>query len=111
MRFNLKNMVLRAAWTAFPDGSVHPQDAIDKLEPLVETSVRRLAIAEQVRLCETVRPQSRAPLARSRPYSAAVALLVARNNTQGVDQVAGSGLPCHMPSASDIATASASILL
>lgn len=50
MRFNLKKLALLAAWTIFPEGSAYPQDAIDKLQPLVETSARRLAIAKQVAL-------------------------------------------------------------
>ena len=52
MRFNLKKLALVAAWIILAEGSGHPQDAIDKLQPLVGTSARRLAIAEQVALAK-----------------------------------------------------------
>ena len=45
MRFNFKKLALLGAWIIFAEGSVYPQDVIDKLQPLVEMSVRRLAIA------------------------------------------------------------------
>ena len=50
MRFNSKKLTLLAAWIIFAVGRAYPQDAIGKLQPLVETSARRLAIAEQVAL-------------------------------------------------------------
>lgn len=46
MRFNFKLILL--AWTMLAEGSAYPQDPIDKLQALVGTSARRLAIAEQV---------------------------------------------------------------
>ena len=52
MRFTLKKLVLLAAWTIIREGNVYPQDLIDRLQPLVETSARRLAIAEQVALAK-----------------------------------------------------------
>ena len=52
MRFDLKKMALFAAWTIFAEGSAYPQDAIDKLQPLVGTSAQRLGIAEQVALAK-----------------------------------------------------------
>lgn len=50
MRFYLKKLALLATWIILAEGSAYPQDAIDKLQALVETSARRLAIAEQVAL-------------------------------------------------------------
>lgn len=52
MRFYLKNLALLATWKILAEGSAYPQDAIDKLHALVETSARRLAIAEQVALAK-----------------------------------------------------------
>lgn len=52
MRFNLKKMTLLAAGTILADGSAHSQVAIYKLQPLVGTSARRIAIAEQVALAK-----------------------------------------------------------
>jgi chorismate mutase len=52
MRFNLKKLALIAAWIIFAKGSAYPQDAIDRLQALVGTSARRLAIAEQVALAK-----------------------------------------------------------
>lgn len=52
MRFYLKNLALLATWKILAEGSAYPQDAIHKLHALVETSARRLAIAEQVALAK-----------------------------------------------------------
>ena len=52
MRFDLKKMALLATWTICPEASAYPQDAIDRLEPLVRTTAQRLIIAEQVALAK-----------------------------------------------------------
>lgn len=52
MRFDLKKVVLLAAWIMFIESSAYPQSATDKLQLLVETSARRLVIAEQVALAK-----------------------------------------------------------
>ena len=52
MRFNLKKLTLLVASIIFAESSAYPQDAIDKLQALVETSARRLAIGEQVALAK-----------------------------------------------------------
>ena len=52
MRFDLKKVTLLAAWTVLAEGGAYPQDAIHKLQPLVETSARRLAIGEEVALAK-----------------------------------------------------------
>jgi hypothetical protein len=39
MRFNFKKLALLGAWIIFAEGSVDPQDVIDKLQPAVETSI------------------------------------------------------------------------
>lgn len=49
---NWKKLVLLAGWAIFAGGAGYPQDVIDRLQPLVETSARRLAIAEQVALAK-----------------------------------------------------------
>ena len=50
MRLNKKKMALVAVWTICSAGRAYPQEAMDKLQPLVETSAQRLVIAEQVAL-------------------------------------------------------------
>lgn len=52
MRFDWKKLTFLAGWAIFAEGSRYPEDVIDKLQPLVETSARRLAIAEQVALAK-----------------------------------------------------------
>ena len=52
MRFNLKRLALFGAWIIFAEDSACPQDAINRFQPLVETSARRSAIAEQVALAK-----------------------------------------------------------
>lgn len=52
MRLNKKKLVLVIAWTMCSEGRAYPQSADYKLEPLVETSARRLALAEQVALAK-----------------------------------------------------------
>ena len=52
MRFNLKKLALLSTWIMFAEGSANPQDAINKLQALVGTSARRLAIAEQVAMAK-----------------------------------------------------------
>jgi chorismate mutase len=52
MPFNLKKLALLAAWIMFAKGSAYPQGSLDKLQALVGTSARRLAIAEQVALAK-----------------------------------------------------------
>ena len=59
MRSDLRKLAFLATWIVFAEGSAYPQDAIDKLRPLVETSARRLAIAKQVALAKW---DSRAPV-------------------------------------------------
>jgi chorismate mutase len=43
-----KRLVFFIAWSICTEGRAYAQKAKDKLQPLVETSARRLAIAEQV---------------------------------------------------------------
>jgi chorismate mutase len=52
MRLNMKILSFIAAWTIFVEGVGYPKNAIDKLQPLVETSAERLALAEQVALAK-----------------------------------------------------------
>jgi chorismate mutase len=52
MRLNNKKLVFAIAWTICAEGRAYPQNAKDRLQPLVETSARRLAIAEQVALAK-----------------------------------------------------------
>jgi len=52
MRFNLKKLALFGPCIIFAKGGAYPQNAISKLQSLVETSARRLAIAEQVALAK-----------------------------------------------------------
>jgi chorismate mutase len=48
MRLNTKKLIFLAAWTICAEGRAYRQNAIDQLQPLVETSAQRLVIAEQV---------------------------------------------------------------
>ena len=52
MRFNLKKVTLLAAWAISAENTAYPEDAMDKLQPLIVTSASRLGIAEQVALAK-----------------------------------------------------------
>lgn len=47
-----KRLAFFVAWTICSEVRTYPKNAKDKLQPLVETSARRLAIAEQVALAK-----------------------------------------------------------
>src|SRR5215469_1360111 len=51
-RLRKKKLAFLAAWITCAEAGAHPQNAIDNLQPLVETSARRLVIAEQVALAK-----------------------------------------------------------
>src|SRR5215472_8156397 len=52
MRLNNKKLAFLVAWTVCTEGRAYPQNTRDTLQPLVETSAKRLAIAEQVALAK-----------------------------------------------------------
>jgi chorismate mutase len=52
MRLNKRKTALAAVWTICAVGRMYPQRAMDKFQPLVETSAQRLAIAAQVALAK-----------------------------------------------------------
>lgn len=52
MRLNKKRLAFFVAWSICTEGKAYPQKPRDKLQSLVETSARRLAIAEQVALAK-----------------------------------------------------------
>jgi chorismate mutase len=52
MRLSKAKLAFFAAWTICAQSSAHPQSAIDKLQPLVDTSAQRLLIAERVALAK-----------------------------------------------------------
>ncbi len=52
MRLDRKKLAFLAAWSICAAGRAYPQHAIDRLQPLVETSAQRLVIAEQVALAK-----------------------------------------------------------
>jgi len=52
MRLNHKKLAFVVAWTICAESRAYSQNARDKLQPLVETSARRLALAEQVALAK-----------------------------------------------------------
>jgi chorismate mutase len=52
MRLDKKKLAFLAACSIFATDRVYPQNTIDKLQHLVETSAQRLAIAEQVALAK-----------------------------------------------------------
>lgn len=52
MRLKKKRLAFFVAWSICAEGRAYPQNAKDKLQPLVEMSARRLAIAEQVALAK-----------------------------------------------------------
>src|SRR5215472_246208 len=53
MKLNNKKLVfVVVAWTICTEGRAYPENARDKLQPLLETSVRRLEVAEQVALAK-----------------------------------------------------------
>ncbi len=47
-----KRLAFFLAWSICSEGRAYPQHAEDRLQPLVETSARRLALAEQVALAK-----------------------------------------------------------
>jgi len=51
-RLRKKKLAFLAAWIMCAEAGAHPQNGIDNLQPLVETSARRLVIAEQVALAK-----------------------------------------------------------
>ena len=63
MRLNKSKLAVLAALNICAAGGAYPQNAIDKLQPLVETSAQRLVIAEQVALAkwESGRPVEDVP--------------------------------------------------
>jgi len=52
MRLNNKKLAFVVAWTICTEGRAYPQDTRDTLQPRVETSAQRLAIAELVALAK-----------------------------------------------------------
>jgi len=52
MRPHKKKLAFLAAWTICAQGRAYPQNAIEKLQPLVETSAQRIVLAEQVALAK-----------------------------------------------------------
>jgi chorismate mutase len=52
VRLDTKKLTFLVAWTICLESRAYPQNAKDKLQTLVETSARRLAIAEQVALAK-----------------------------------------------------------
>ncbi|SRR6266481_1263714 len=52
MRLNKKKLAFIVGWTICMQGRAYPQNVRGKLQPLVETSARRLAIAGQVALAK-----------------------------------------------------------
>jgi len=85
MRLNKKNLVFLAVWVICAAGREYPQNAIDKLQPLVETSAERLALAEQVALAkwDTGTPVEDAPR-----EAQVIASAVQAGELRGLDQKA-----------------------
>jgi len=52
MRLNNKKLAFVIVWTICTEGRAYPQNTRDTLQPLVETSAQRLAIAELVALAK-----------------------------------------------------------
>src|SRR5712675_1481867 len=52
MQLNIRKLAMVIAFTIIGISAARGQDAIDRLHPLVETSARRLLIAEQVALAK-----------------------------------------------------------
>jgi chorismate mutase len=52
MRLNMKTRAFIAVWTICAQVRAYPQNATDRLQPLVEASAQRLVIAEQVALAK-----------------------------------------------------------
>lgn len=83
MRLNKKRLVFIAALTISAQGSAHSQNAIDQLQPLMETSAQRLAIAEQVALAKW---DSGTPIEDASREAQVIASAVKAGERRGLDQ-------------------------
>jgi chorismate mutase len=85
MRLNTIKLAFVAAWSICAEGMAYPQNALDKLQPLVETSALRLLIAEQVALAKW---DSGVPV-EDAPREAQVMLTVIQaGKSRGLDEAA-----------------------
>jgi chorismate mutase len=85
MRLNMKILAFIAAWTIFLQGRTYAQNAIDKLQPLVETSAQRLVLAEQVALAKW---DTGTPVEDATREAQVIASAIRAGESRGLDQKA-----------------------
>jgi chorismate mutase len=85
MRLDKKKLAFLAACSIFATDRVHPQNTIDKLQHLVETSAQRLAIAEQVALAKW---ESEMPVDDVPREERVIVSAIRAGESRGLDQAA-----------------------
>lgn len=83
MRLNKKRLVFIAVLTICVRSRAHAQNATDQLQPLMETSAQRLAIAEEVALAKW---DSGAPVEDAAREAQVIASAVKAGERRGLDQ-------------------------
>jgi chorismate mutase len=78
-----KRLAFFVAWSICSEGRAYPQHAEDRLQPLVETSARRLAIAEQVALAKW---DSGTPVEDTARETQVIASATKAGESRGVDE-------------------------
>jgi chorismate mutase len=79
-----KRLAFFVAWSICSEGRAYPQHAEDRLQPLVETSTRRLALAEQVALAKW---DSGAPVEDASREAQVIASATKAGESRGLDPV------------------------
>jgi chorismate mutase len=85
MRLDKKKLIFLAVWSICAGGEAYPQNAIDKLQPLVETSAQRLFVAEQVALAKW---ESGTPVEDVPREAQVIASAIKAGESRGLDQAA-----------------------
>jgi chorismate mutase len=85
MRLNKKKLAFLAAWSICAASRAYSLNAIDKLQPLVETSAQRLVIAEQVALAKW---ESGTPVEDAPREAQVIMSAIKAGESRGLDQAA-----------------------
>jgi chorismate mutase len=83
MRLHKKKLAFLAAWGICAAGRAYSQNAIDRLQPLVETSAQRLVIAEQVALAKW---ESGTPVEDAPREAQVIVSAIKAGESRGLDQ-------------------------
>ncbi|HWO30716.1 MAG TPA: gamma subclass chorismate mutase AroQ, partial [Candidatus Acidoferrum sp.] len=85
MQLNKRKLAFLAALNICAAGGAYPQNAIDKLQPLVETSAERVVMAEQVALAKW---ESGAPVEDVPREEQVIVRAIKAGASRGLDQAA-----------------------